>query len=1147
MNDLRTQPSARMPFDRYQRYALTARVIGALATRPDLRVLEVGANQHWTLERFLPAARIVYLDVTFTDERDRIGGFVQADAGTPPFREKTFDAVVALDVLEHVPREERAAFVESLVGMAKTAVVLSAPFDDAEVIAEERRLNAFFRDLHGVDFEWLREHRQWGLPPLGTTLEQIDACGWSSAVVAHGNLALWARLMQAHLFVNSEPELVELREVADELYNRELFARDWSGPVYRHIVVAAPSADQADAVRGLFADTGTLDAEALLRLQAPLDRLYERGLRRRANRRRAEVAAAADRERERFEEADRRVAEADARVTAMADEIRERETRIAALEAQLLSRDEESDRRSQDLVALNRRLEREEQLRARMMRTKSWRLTAPIRAADPAFRRAFTLIRWRVHRMRLEPVQDVVVEDGELYRSTGVDPQFRLRSSRRWLPSGWVLVSGEAHSDGPWLEPKLYVDSGSRLTEEESIKVPLGRGGRIRTVLRLPHRVLDLRLDPLSAPGTFTLRDLTIRELGLVQVGAAFVRRHLLPLFRDPPRLLSYARRGLTVLRTGGPGAVRRRLLALEQARADYEQWVTSYDTITDADRPLIERQVRELSKRPRISVLMTTWETSAPWLRLAIESVRRQLYPDWELCIADDASTSSHVRQILSDYAARDPRIKVVFRPERGHIAAATNSALELATGAYVAFLDHDDELAEHALYMVASEIAAHPDVAFLYSDEDKIDELGQRFDPYFKPDWNPDLLLAQNYVAHLCVLRTDLAREVGGLRPGYDGAQDWDLVLRAATAVGPARIRHIPSILYHWRAIAGSTALASGEKQYVKEAQRRTLESHFERIGTDVELEPAAGIHWRVRYPIPDPAPLVTLIIPTRDGYRFLHQAVESILRRTRYPNFEILILDNQSTDPRTSSYLRELAARPNVMVLRYDAPFNFAAINNFAARRAHGDILGLVNNDVEVISPEWLDEMVGHALRPEVGAVGAMLYYPNDTIQHAGVILGIGGVAGHAHTYQPRGHPGQACRGLLAQDLSVVTGACMILRRGVYEEVGGFDETHLPIAFNDVDLCLRIRDRGYRIVWTPHAELYHHESASRGYEETPTQQARFEREERFMKERWGSALKVDPAYNPNLALDRETFALAFPPRVGKPWLPRAVREAP
>ena len=598
----------------------------------------------------------------------------------------------------------------------------------------------------------------------------------------------------------------------------------------------------------------------------------------------------------------------------------------------------------------------------------------------------------------------------------------------------------------------------------------------------------------------------------------------------------------MTVLRTGGPVAIRRRLLALEQARADYEQWVTSYDTLVEADRALIRQRVEDLEWKPSISVVMATHETPEIWLRRAIESVRAQLYPHWELCIADDASTAPHVRAVLAEYAALEPRIKVVHRETRGHIAAASNDALALATGSFVTFLDHDDELAEHALYRVASEIQEDRDVAIVYSDEDKIDESGSRYDPYFKPDWNPDLLLAQNYVAHLCLYRTDLVRELGGLRSGYDGAQDWDLVLRAGWAVEPARIRHIPNVLYHWRAVPGSSARAADEKHYVRAAQRKTLEAHLERTGTAARVEPAAQIHWRVRYALPEPRPRVTLIVPTRDGYRFLSRCVDSVLEKTGYGNVELLVVDNQSTDPRTRRYLEELSARPEATVIRYDAPFNYAAINNFAAERASGEVLALVNDDVEAISPGWLEEMVSHAIRPEIGAVGAMLYYPNGTIQHAGIILGIGGVAGHAHTYQPRGHPGQACRGMLVQDVSAVTGACMVLRRSVFEEVGGFDEAHLEIAFNDVDLCLRIRARGYRIVWTPFAELYHHESASRGYEETPTQQARFEREERYMKELWGPVLRNDPAYNPNLALDRESFLLAFPPRASKPWLPRS-----
>jgi hypothetical protein len=307
------------------------------------------------------------------------------------------------------------------------------------------------------------------------------------------------------------------------------------------------------------------------------------------------------------------------------------------------------------------------------------------------------------------------------------------------------------------------------------------------------------------------------------------------------------------------------------------------------------------------------------------------------------------------------------------------------------VALLDHDDELAERALYMMAVEIDAHPSAELIYSDEDKITPQGRRCDPYFKPDWNPDLFLAQNLVTHLCVARTARVREVGGFRVGYEGAQDWDLAMRIAERVQAARIRHVPEILYHWRIVPGSTALAVGEKSYASDAQRRTLASHFERTGAAVDILPVAGICWRIKYPLPRPAPWVTAIIPTRDRVDLLRRCIESLRTHTAYPRLELVVIDNQSTDPRTLTYLQELSRSPGVTVIRYDAPFNYAAINNLGARHARGEMLALLNNDVEAAGSGWLEEMVSQACRPEVGAVGAMLYYPNDTIQHAGVILG------------------------------------------------------------------------------------------------------------------------------------------------------------
>jgi GT2 family glycosyltransferase len=567
----------------------------------------------------------------------------------------------------------------------------------------------------------------------------------------------------------------------------------------------------------------------------------------------------------------------------------------------------------------------------------------------------------------------------------------------------------------------------------------------------------------------------------------------------------------------------------------NYQKWIRMYDTLTEEDRRAIRAHIEYLAYKPLISVIMPTYNTPEPWLRRAIESVRNQLYPYWELCIADDASEAPHVRRILREYQEKDPRIRVVFRDRRGHISECSNTALELAQGEFIALLDHDDELAEHALYMVAVELNAHPEADLLYSDEDKIDAQGNRFEPYFKPDWNPDLFYGQNLITHLGVYRTQLVREVGGFRPGYEGAQDWDLALRIIERIPPSHIRHIPFVLYHWRAIPGSAATSMIEKPYVYESQKKALISYFERRGIPVRLYSVHGVYWRIEYPLPTDPPLVSLIIPTHNGYELLSCCVESIFQKTTYRPFEILIVNHQSDDPQTLAYLERLSKEGKARVIDYEGPFNFSRINNEAVRHARGTILGFLNNDVEVISPGWLSEMVSHALRPEIGAVGAMLYYPDDTIQHGGVILGILGVAGHAYRYLPRGTPGQMGRAWLAQDLSAVTGACLLMRRDVFEEVGGFDE-QLAVAFNDVDLCLRIRERGYRVLWTPFAELYHREGVSRGKDTIESE--RFLREIRFMQERWGEQLLHDPAYNPNLTLEREDFSLAFPPRVSKPW---------
>ena len=580
-----------------------------------------------------------------------------------------------------------------------------------------------------------------------------------------------------------------------------------------------------------------------------------------------------------------------------------------------------------------------------------------------------------------------------------------------------------------------------------------------------------------------------------------------------------------------------------------YENWINVYDRHTLGSMTALAANIRHFAHQPLISVLLPVYNTPEPWLIRAIESVTAQAYSRWELCIADDASTAPHVRPVLERFAA-DPRIKVVFRETNGHISAASNSALALATGEWVALLDHDDELAPHALYELAALLNARPDTDLVYSDEDKIDKDGRRHSPYFKPDFLPDLFTGQNYLTHLAAYRTARVRELGGFRIGFEGSQDWDLALRYVERIPPGRIRHVPKVLYHWRTLAGSTALQPDEKTYPGEAARKALAEHFERLGEAVELVPIAGGHWRVKRPLPAPPPLVSLIVPTRNGVQLLRRCVGSILEKTTYPAYEILVVDNGSDDPETLAYLHALEARTapalagvppgriGVRLLRDAAPFNYSALNNRAVRAARGEIVGLLNNDLEVINGDWLEEMAAQAARPGIGCVGAMLYYPNDTVQHAGVVLGVGGVAAHAFRDLERGREGRFNRARLVQNYSAVTAACLVIRKAVYEQVGGLDETELAVAFNDIDFCLKVRAAGYHNLWTPFAELYHHESASRGADDTEAKQERFRRETETMLARWGPELAADPAYNPNLTLELTDFSLAALPRAWKPW---------
>jgi len=575
-----------------------------------------------------------------------------------------------------------------------------------------------------------------------------------------------------------------------------------------------------------------------------------------------------------------------------------------------------------------------------------------------------------------------------------------------------------------------------------------------------------------------------------------------------------------------------------QETIGNYQEWIRQYESLTHADKRKIAQQISALTRRPTISVLLPAYNSDPRWLRRAIESVRSQLYPNWELCAVDDASTEPRVWKLLQRYARRDPRIKIKRRAENGHIAATSNDALQIATGDFIALLDHDDELARTALYLVAHALNKKPNARLVYSDEDKLDKQGRRCDPYFKPDWNPDLFHTQNYVSHLSVYDAALVRQVGGFRIGFEGSQDYDLTLRCVEQLEPSQIHHIPHVLYHWRIADRSTATFAAAKPYAHEAAIRAVQEHIDRRQIPARVVPHYANYQRVIYSPPPCQPLVSIIIPTRDRAALLRQCIESVIGKTDYRNFEIIIVDNESREAETLDYLRSVSEQGRMHVIPVPGEFNYSKLNNIGVAHARGEFIALMNNDLEVINADWLGEMISHAARLEIGAVGARLWYPDGTMQHGGVILGVGGVATHAH-HGIRHEHGYFARAHLTQNFSAVTAACFVLRKQVYQQLGGLDEINLAVAFNDVDFCLRLAEAGLRVVWTPHAELVHHESASRGLEDTGTKQRRFLAEVAFMRKKWRHVLEADPAYNPNLSIEsNQQFKLAFPPRISKPW---------
>jgi len=554
-----------------------------------------------------------------------------------------------------------------------------------------------------------------------------------------------------------------------------------------------------------------------------------------------------------------------------------------------------------------------------------------------------------------------------------------------------------------------------------------------------------------------------------------------------------------------------------------YNSWIKKYEL----------SEFKELKYKPKLSVLVPVYNVKSVWLNKCIESVLSQNYENWELCLYDDASTMAETIQTLHEWEGRDRRIKISFGKVNQHISGASNRCLAMATGDFVALLDNDDELTQNALYEAAKVLNDNLALDFIYSDEDKIDEEGTRKDPYFKPDWAPELFLSQMYTCHLGVYRRSIMEKINGFRVGYEGSQDYDLVLRFIEQTNPQKICHIPKILYHWRTLKTSTASSGKAKTYTLDAGRKTLTNYLERnkIQGKVELGLSSNTYHVINNIVGHP--LVSVIIPFRDKGDLLNCCVDSILDKTTYDNYEIILVNNDSKENETKKLLIRLSKNKKIKILDYNKEFNFSAINNWASERVQGEYLLFLNNDTEVINGNWLEAMLGQAQRKGVGAVGAKLLYSDNRTQHAGVVMGLG-IAGHAFKHLQDDEPGYFSRASSISNYTAVTGACLLIDKKLFQKMDGFNETELGIAYNDIDLCLRLIESGYRNVYTPYAKLYHYESVSRGYENPETikkDHARYNRvisEMNYMKEKWEKYIDNDPLYSPNLTREKEDFSI-------------------
>ncbi len=972
-------------FDQYQRYKHIEEIVNLIRRDDKFTILEVGANEHKNLQNFLPTDEITYLDIEVPNHLLDDPQYIQADAtNMPEIMDCTFDFVIALDVLEHIPAKLRESFIKELHRVSKKGVIIAAPFYSNAVENAEIRANDYFIQLYGSGFRWLEEHRENGLPDLDKTKDYYLKNHYNFIHFEHGSLNIWEKMIDLHFLFANKNQFHSSRFLIDSYYNQEIYEVDYATESYRNFFVS------------------NKDPEELLLIKNWIDKRIVKS-----------------------KENMHKVKHLEWLENQLKSVYSEKKIEELAVDHNHLS--------NQQLVLQAKFVESSHYLeeKLKLIETLNDKVTSRFEEDSRLFE-------------NLNKTLEVLENKNEQYKH-----QLQLKENENQEYKHQLQLKENHIVNIETLNNTMKSTKGWRILEKfRKIKLLLSRNKATivpKVINKVKNEGLKSTIHTIEAKLQNELKEIT------------------------------------------------------------YDEWFRSKELLSE-ELEKLKVTISKFEKKPLISVVMPTYNTPLNLLDEAIKSLQNQIYDNWELCICDDQSPNEEVWESLQGYASSDKRIKIIQSDENLHIAGATNLAISLATGEYIGFLDHDDVLTNDALYEVVK-VLNELDADLIYSDEDKLEMDGTYSDPFFKPDWSPDYILSTNYICHFAVYKKSIGDKIGWINSGYDGAQDYDFVLRFTEQA--QKIHHISKILYHWRKIPGSTADSFGAKSYAQIAGRNAVAATISRRKIDgyVEENKIPG-HYIVRRNIKE-YPKVSIIIPTKDRIDLLSVCISSIIKNTTYNNYEIIVVNNQSEKKETYDYFEKMKAQ--IKVLDFNEPFNYSKMNNFAVENSSGALLLFLNNDTEIIEGNWLTYMVEQGIREDVGVVGAKLLYTNNTIQHAGVILGVGGVANHSFLNLPKDSNGYF--GMLhdIRNCSAVTAACMLVRRDIFREVNGFNEDSLKVAFNDVDLCLKIVNAGYHCIWTPLAVLYHHESATRTREVDLN-------EIRYMKDNWAFELENDPYYSKN-----------------------------